>query len=354
MKKLIFSLVFMLMIVPLCATDLIFSNDAKETMNILEALYYCDDLKENGASDWRLPTTEELSGLNKNEGNYWASDRNKIETYYLNEAKAWLYDFSAKKKEESVLSTTMNVVCVRNNDDKRDKNACKFADNEWKNNKNIESWIDYYQKFPKGLCVEKAEEAIYENAKKLDNRAGWETYLRIFPKGAHELEARSEHKKKKNDKIGNLEWSDRSPNRVKWKDAENYCKNLKENGTGWKLPDIDELRTLVEGRKTATGGACKVSKRTNCLVSGEKNGCWTRADCAQACKKKDEKDEKKGFKCPEDIKDGRYSKLGDAVWLWSSCKDSGDTSFPWGLDFRDGHIGLYSDDTDGIYVRCVR
>ena len=323
-----------------------------------EALIYCSNLKENGVSDWRLPTTGELSALNENSGYYWASDpmeklnKNK---HANEEEEAWYYDFSAKKKDKSLVFSPLRVVCVRNVDAKqaaemrhnaeKDEKACKFAQEESKKSDDTEPWIKYIKEFSDGMCTEKAEDAVFQHLKKLNTRAAWEEYLRIFPKGIYEFEARSRYDEMKNERIGNLEWSDRSPNRMKWSAAENYCRNLKENGSGWKLPDIDELRMLVKDRETASGGACKVSKKNKCL-DGKESGCWTLETCAQDCQA--------NFDC-KNYKDGRFSRLGDAVWLWSSCKGSQEKStLPWGIDFRNGHIGFYPEKKEGIYVRCVR
>ncbi|MBR4489566.1 DUF1566 domain-containing protein [bacterium] len=64
-------------------------------------------------------------------------------------------------------------------------------------------------------------------------------------------------------------FSDRSPEKMTWNDAVNYCKNLSEKGSGgWHLPNIDELRKGIIGcAKTESGGECRVSEKNGCLSS---------------------------------------------------------------------------------------
>jgi hypothetical protein len=337
-------------------------------MSWSKAIVYCQNLDENRHYDWKLPTTTELSGLNKSGGNYWASDREKIAKKYDNdEDKAWFYDFSVKKREKSFVSTNMYVVCVRNMpkqkkakpeppenavntqaQDPEDPKACETVREISKKEDNAEAWQFYIEKFPNGLCAKEAKQAInkhmmmkakeeadalekakkleeakakekaaaekekeqklYEKAKELNTRAAWEEYLREFHDGRNKFEA--EYNKEKMKKIGNLEWSDRSPEEMTWNLAKQYCKNLKEGGfTDWRLPNIDELRTLIKNcPKTEPGGECKVSENNRCLE--EKCGT-SHFHSSCSCDGKSNND-------------GYYSKLGDdnKFWLWSSSTAS--------------------------------
>ena len=423
MKKHILPLIFLLPLFFTCCIreEPVWSRPVSEK-TFSEAVDYCTSLKENGVSGWRLPTTAELSGLNESSGYYWSSDptedlnKNKKPE---DEARAWLYDFSAKKKNKSLVLTHMNVVCTKNVDEKqaatirenaeKDEIACESAMEESKTN-GFDPWIKYMQKFQNGMCTAEAEDAVceylkknnddeakkeddekryvyawteylklfpngkcakeandarefhiykkikgtresdlYKKAKERNTRAAWEKYLREF-EADHIYEAKYKlDELKQREPIGYLEWSDRSYNRMKWEVAEEYCKNLQENGSGWHLPDIDELRMLVQNSKTAAGGTCKVSEKNECLISGDGNGCWTWETCAETCTNKN-------FEDCDNKDDGRYSKLGDAVWLWSSSI-SNNPSYVWSIDFRNGHIGLRikkEDKNDAIFVRCVR
>ena len=127
---------------------------------------------------------------------------------------------------------------------------------------------------------------------------------------------------------GNM-WSPKSSNRMTWYGALSYCNNLTECGySDWHLPTISELRTLIKNCSgTVTGGSCDVTD--SCLSYSCKN---------DAC-----------IGCSYDSS-GKYSKLGDSSWLWSS---STDTDNAWVVYFDDGDVSLH----DKLYInyfRCVR
>ena len=104
-----------------------------------------------------------------------------------------------------------------------------------------------------------------------------------------------------------LIWSGKSSNIMTWQDAFNHCEYLNYGGySDWRLPSITVLRTLIQ----------------NCDSS---NGC-------------------------ESTSDGKYSKLGESVLLWSS---NGGTSQASGIDFSQASSFLQSVN-DSSYVRCVR
>ena len=262
------------------------SNDAEKTMRWSKALVYCQDLEENGYSDWKLPTTAKLSGLNKSGGNYWSSDMERIEKKYDNdEDKAWFYDFSAKKREKSFVSTNMHVVCIRN--------------------------------MPKHAKTESEQQE--------------------FQNGKNKFE--TEYNKEKINKTGHLEWS-RPSNKMDWNAAKQYCDNLAESGfTDWRLPNIDELRTLIKNcPKTETDGECKVSEKNGHLSSEDwrpKGSCYC-----------DSRQNNSGY----------YSKLDDddKVWLWSSSTISDLNDRAWRIDFSSGTVDYSHITTSVINVRCVR
>ena len=146
-------------------------------------------------------------------------------------------------------------------------------------------------------------------------------------------------------------WSDISERVMDWDAAKQYCKKLKEGtGNDWRLPDIDELRTLLKSGTAATDGTCKVSAKNKCLDSS----CWSMETCFEdACRVSEEK-------CF--FKDGRYSKLEDGrnnnVWLWSSSvksdkNKSNKKGNAWYIDFNKGSVHDYRKDSK-FYVRCVR
>ena len=96
-----------------------------------------------------------------------------------------------------------------------------------------------------------------------------------------------------------LVWQDPpSAGNYDWDDAIAYCQNLDWAGkSDWRLPDIDELRSLIKGCSlTVTGGACNVSTECsslNCMNSAcdgcknyfgpGKQGCYWPEELNGAC-----------------------------------------------------------------------
>lgn len=172
-----------------------------------------------------------------------------------------------------------------------------------------------------------------------------------------------------------LEWSNIAPGiSMGYEEAVSYCENLSENGhDDWRLPNIDELRSLIKNRKTETGGECKVSEEEGCLSSER---CFSQENCAEGCYHDDYEgmticegecvvgeshcnDGGDSDDCYTDIKcdytssGGKYSKLEDTASLLSSSIDIYDefsSSSAWVVHFNTGRI---SHDGYGN-VRCVR
>ena len=140
------------------------------------------------------------------------------------------------------------------------------------------------------------------------------------------------------DQITKIEWSNRSLDRMNWPKAIDYCRNLNEGGhSDWRLPDIDELRTLIKNcPKTETGGECRVSEKNGCLH--EK--CWKDPYGSCYCERK------------SDV--GYYGKLGDENTLWSYSTDSFVTSEAWCVDFERGYLLANEKWWKRHHVRCVR
>ena len=43
-----------------------------------------------------------------------------------------------------------------------------------------------------------------------------------------------------------IQWSKKSSRKMNWVEAANYCEYLNQDGySDWRLPNIDELRTLI-------------------------------------------------------------------------------------------------------------
>ena len=138
-------------------------------------------------------------------------------------------------------------------------------------------------------------------------------------------------------------WSERY-NQMKWQAAVDKCASLNAGNyggysSGWHLPTISELRTLIKNcsRNIMPGGTCKVREDEElvCLT----DSCWTSETCGS---------------CDYD-ETGLYSKFGETGWFWSSSAWPAYTYFPWYVDFDNGYV-YYSRkaNNDVSYVRCVR
>ncbi|MBP5202100.1 DUF1566 domain-containing protein [bacterium] len=134
------------------------------------------------------------------------------------------------------------------------------------------------------------------------------------------------------DAVSGLSWSEKTSHSKIWSEAVFYCENLEEGGIRkWRLPNIDELRTLVqECSGTVTGGECHVSHERGCLSY---DSCWSRS-CL----------------CELD-ESGKYSKFGDLGGLWSSS-ETGDEG-AWHIDFYEAKI-VDVHKQDSYAVRCVK
>jgi len=178
-----------------------------------------------------------------------------------------------------------------------------------------------------------------EYARRSSNAEIWQDYLKQFPQGMCAFEAKSEIKKQKSNSQngkGNLQWSNKV-SKMNWMMAVDYCQNLQEGGhSDWRLPSIDELRTLIKNcPQTEVGGSCNVSEKGGCLSERCTANCF----------------------CP--IIENNityYSKMGDESTLWSSSVLEGDPNSPyfkWAVRFFNG--GIIADKVGQAYsVRCVR
>lgn len=136
------------------------------------------------------------------------------------------------------------------------------------------------------------------------------------------------------DKDTGFVWSSTPSGELSWNGAVDYCDKLTEAGFSWRLPEIYELRTLIENCSyTQVGSACQISK--DCLAYSCNANC-------DSC----------------GIKDGYYSKLNDALMLWSASKVTDYSDYyVWTLNFKygsfsQGNFNASSDDK--YYARCIK
>lgn len=162
------------------------------------------------------------------------------------------------------------------------------------------------------------------------------------------------------DSSSELIWSKKADDEMEHYDAGLYCKSYSEAGlSGWHLPTIDELKTLLIWSKA---DSCKVSEENRCCHYR----CWSCGSCTE-----------EGENCSQRgtlYDDGRYSKFGDIDFFWSSSSvwpssivrsesedDDDDDDFvycefcdnAWGVSFSRGgvfHVNMQSYSS----VRCVR
>lgn len=127
-------------------------------------------------------------------------------------------------------------------------------------------------------------------------------------------------------------WSSVAEQTMNLDEAVSYCSNLNESGhNDWRLPNIDELRTLIQNHSgTVTGGTCPVSEKTGKLASTDKTNDCNRRSGNNFCKL----ESVSGF-------------------FWSSSRQSDHPDTGWVVDFSGGGVVRSNTMIHG-YVRCVR
>ena len=136
-------------------------------------------------------------------------------------------------------------------------------------------------------------------------------------------------------------WSKRYDS-MKWQAAVDKCTGLNSSNyggysSGWHLPTISELRTLIQNCSGTQmpGGTCGVRE-------DEERVCLSSSCQGEDC-----------YSCSSDSTGG-HSKFGDTDWLWSYSIQSDDSSLAWVVNFDYGLVYYYG--IGGYYgnVRCVR
>ena len=281
--------------------NLIWSDRSEDAMNWNEAVDHCKYLIEGGYSDWRLPNIDELRTIITNcplteidgdcaisEKHHCLSD-NCIEYCSCTEQDNSFYSKFEEKEDEREFQLW---------------SSSAYSDT-------VYVWVVNFS-FGQILNEDKQTKDYYRHGRSYYNTV---RCVRSVPT----IETKSS---------GNLHWSNEAPNKMGWNDATNYCKNLNDGGhSDWRLPNIDELRTLIQNHpNTQTGGSCPISEKLGKLAWSDRT-----SDC-----------------------DGRNSSnLRNTNWFWSSSVTSGDSNGRWVVGFGSGSVGRnHVNGNSG--VRCVR
>lgn len=294
-------------------TGLIWQKIYETTKNWQQALSYCENLTYAGYSDWRLPNKNELASLINFDKNQPASsfpDMPYSVTFWSsstarNTSGALAISFANGIIGYANKTANFNVLCVRSdicgNGYLWNGSQCIVQENpcEYQNPCNF---IEHSNKICTAISAT-------EYSCGCENNYSWDG----------------------TECVSN--WSAASTDTMNHSNAISYCEDLSDGGYTWRLPTINELRTLIQNcSATQTGGTCGVTD--TCLESSCKND-----DCG-------------GCSGSES-----YSKFGDTGKFWSSSQSTGGIFSYWGVDFDIGSIekgALLVGDFSFARVRCVR
>lgn len=195
----------------------------------------------------------------------------------------------------------------------------------------VEAWQEYLDEYPNAnrRHAITAEEGIAKLKKakskmRYSNSDSWQNSVEIQSFKVMDNEPVE---------VENTLWSPVSEKRLTFKEADVYCSSLKSGGySDWHLPAVDDLRTLVQRcPNLEPDGACRLSEEGGCLLARK---CLNKNTC----------------KCSSS---GKYSKLNDAVTLWSASVNSSDSKEAYFIDFGSGKIGVQYIGAKA-FVRCTR
>ena len=305
-------------------TNFVWSSKAKNIV-YAKVLSYCEDLTESGFTDWHTPTINQLRTL-----------VTKCESTEP-EGLCGVTD-SCTQNSCNKDCTLCNDTSVKHSKLGDDCGLVSSSENEG---------VYYYIDFSTGQLRPMSSSFTDIRCTRCGNGYFWDGT------GCAKL---SECGKETTvfpcyDSGSRLTWSSMSPSTERWAKmnegeitaypAADYCKSLNTSNFGgyddWRLPTIDELRTLIVGCPTSVYGA-----GSSCKVS-DPDHLSSAVDWSEECY------------CERDETEG-YCKLGGTKTFWSSSLDSNaglTEPYAWLVLFINGHV--HSNKVkESNYVRCVR
>ena len=295
------------------------SNIVCESMEWHDAVKYCENLEEGGYSDWRLPNIDELRTLVVN------SPYTEPGGYCPVSEKA-----GKLSKKDKTYNCNSNGHSNPNKLGDGNKGHISLWSSSTPSDDSDVAWLANFddnvvgpsiKTYSYNTCVRCVLNADKETE---DAKIAAEAKRIADEKAKIEREKRQKQEAERK----KFQWS-KKVNAKKWIDAAKYCNKLKEDGhNDWRLPNIDELRTLIQNHPgTETGGTCPISEKNNRLnYTGSPEEC-------------------------RGLRGSNFSILGDTALFWSSSS----ASFTWGIDFSNGSlVPLLTRQADKAMFRCVR
>ena len=334
---------------------LVWSSVHDEELRQELAVSHCQDINDGGFTDWRLPTIDELRTLIKNSPETTFGGSCKVtdpkcraeqcstsskcspvsandetglysklgdhDTFWSSSVQSdnadngWTVGFNMAAVSSQYNRIKLGVRCVRGNFKIKNQNACL---------PNPCSTV----KYSTGKCTLSGTSGY---SCECDANSTWNGEDCAIP------ECFTSIKTPCVDPNTGTTWSKKNLSLQTYDAAESFCENLTEGGySDWKLPDIDQLRSLIQNCSATEAGSpsCKISLENNCVSS------FSECPCGQYC----------------DLdSSGTYSKFGDTAYFWSST-ETATTNIYWVINFYSAAF-VNNDKESGSNeygARCVR
>ena len=257
---------------------------------------HCEKTKltmcNEAGGDWNYDNTckRQTNCADKPENTVWNGNSSYTQTYSYTDA-AWSAEISTEYSETA--------------------GACHYT-----------CAADYLWDSDNGACVENPC-----NSDPCEEIAGFETTCIVL--------SSTERYCVHTDSTSELTWSDKSENPMNLSAADSYCEDLDEGGfDDWYLPNINELRSLIQDCDgSVSGGICGIID-PGCLSTNE--ACYSWQDCSS---------------CTSDATGG-HSKFSDTDSIWSSSAI--DSTYAWFVNFTIGGLDAFNKSSGSYFVRCVR